>query len=145
MYLRQILVPLKSLRKKCSVFNVSPGRREPITLSTLRALVGNLSDNSSLQQWRTTWRTTISFYGFLRWNEVSNLLAQDLAWSKDSLTLSIKKSKTDQLAKGAAVTVKRTDQNNAVCPLNITRAYLAKLGYLDENCKLRSECRQASM
>ena len=34
MYLRHFLVPLKSLRKKCSVFNVSPGNDNAIQLVT---------------------------------------------------------------------------------------------------------------
>ena len=77
---------------------------------------------------RTVWRIFIEFFGLLRFNEVANLRYEDITWTPVGFDISIKKSKTDQHAKGDYVSISRND-NPVLCPVSLTVLYLKRLNY----------------
>ena len=84
------------------------------------------SPSCSLIFLRTIWRIFIEFFGLLRFNEVANLTYDDIIWHSDGFDLFIKKSKTDQHAKGDFVSfIKNCDPS--ICPIALTIFYFKKL------------------
>ena len=77
---------------------------------------------------RTGWRIFIEFFGLLRFNEVANLRYEDLIWTPIGFDILIKKSKTDQHAKGDYVSISR-HSNPVLCPVSLTLLYLKRLNY----------------
>ena len=84
------------------------------------------SPSCSLVFLRTIWRVCIEFYGLLRFNEVANLSFQDLVWNSNGFDLTIRKSKTDQHAKGDFVSIVR-NTNPVLCPVNLTLHYYKRM------------------
>ena len=72
-------------------------------------------------------------FGLLLFNEVANLTFQDLIWNPNGFDIFIRKSKTDQHAKGDYVSIVKNN-NHVICPVLITLHYLKKMsiksGYL---------------
>ena len=77
---------------------------------------------------RTIWRIFIEFFGLLRFNEVANLCYDDLIWTTIGFDIFIKKSKTDQHAKGDYVSISR-HSNPVLCSVSLTLLYLKRLNY----------------
>ena len=105
-------------------------RRTPMSTDILSALNADLykDKNASLQKWRTVWRMNVAFYALLRWSEVSKLRWSDLSFHEGKMRIRIRRSKTDQCADGATVTVADND-NKAECPVRLTQLFYRKLGY----------------
>ena len=74
---------------------------------------------------RTIWRIFIEFFGLLRFNEVANLHFEDLTWTSIGFDLFIRKSKTDQHAKGDFVSLSR-NFNDLLCPISLTMLYFKR-------------------
>ena len=77
---------------------------------------------------RTVWRIFIEFFGLLRFNEVANLRYDDLVWTHIGFNILIRKSKTDQHAKGDYISISR-NINDILCPVSLTLLYLKRLNY----------------
>ena len=77
---------------------------------------------------RTVWRIFIEFFGLLRFNEVANLTFDDITWTEVGFDLSIKKSKTDQHAKGDYVSISK-NSDPLLCPVALTKLYFRRLNY----------------
>ena len=84
------------------------------------------SPSCSLVFLRTIWRVFIQFFGLLRFNEVASLTFHDLSWNENGFDIHIKKSKTDQHAKGDYVSICKND-NHAICPVLLTLHYFKKM------------------
>ena len=84
------------------------------------------SSSCSLVNLRTIWRVFIEFFGLLRFNEVANLTFQDLSWNPNGFDIFIKKSKTDQHAKGDFVSIVKNN-NPVICPVLLTLHYLKRM------------------
>ena len=106
------------------------------------------SSSCSLVNLRTVWRIFIEFFGLLRFNEVANLTFQELLWNPSGFDLFIKKSKTDQHAKGDYVSIVR-NTNHVICPVLLTLHYLKKMriksGYLLPTIKGKVFCNNAPL
>ena len=80
-----------------------------------------------LQEWRTVARMCLAYYAGCRWSDATNLRISHLAFDREGVTVTIPKSKTDQLAKGAQVFIKYAD--HPACPVILLQDYIAKLRY----------------
>ena len=100
-------------------------------LSSLSAKV--YSPSCSLVFLRTVWRIFIEFFGLLRFNEVANLKFDDVFWTPIGFDLFIRKSKTDQHAKGDYVSIS-CNSDPTLCPVSLTKLYFKRInctgGYL---------------
>ena len=68
---------------------------------------------------RTVWRIFIEFFGLLRFSEVANLRFEDISWTSIGFDISIKRSKTDQHARGTFVSISR-NSDPLLCPVSLT-------------------------
>ena len=77
------------------------------------------SDSSTLKDLRLLAMCSSSYSGFLRYDELSNLKANNLTFSEDYLDIFVEKSKTDCYSNGKNVLI--TKSNNQYCPVSIFR------------------------
>lgn len=112
--------------------------RVPITTDILTRMVDEylLSDledgtTKNLLHWRTIWRVFMEFFGFLRWAEVKELRTADLTFTESHLRINVRRSKTDQVGRGAQVLVQREvdKSQHMYCPVHITEEYVKRLQY----------------
>ena len=71
------------------------------------------------------WRIFIEVFGLLHFNEVANLHFDDISWTPIGFDLIIRKSKTDQHAKGSFVSISR-NSNSLLCPVSLTLLYFKR-------------------
>ena len=83
-------------------------KKEPITATMLTALVSSLGPVPSLGDVRLVAISLLAFAAFLRYDEISKLRCCDITFSGESMTISIRASKTDQYHQGDKVVVART-------------------------------------
>ena len=77
---------------------------------------------------RTVWRIFIEFFSLLRFNKVANLRFDDFSWTPVGFDLHIRRSKTNQHAKGNFVSVSK-NSNPLLCPVSLTLLYFKRLHY----------------
>lgn len=83
----------------------------------------------------------VAFFGFLRASELLALKCSDIAFTSDSMTLFVRKSKTDQMALGSTIAVARQDVRSS-CPVALAERYVAERqvfvdhnrGFADAEC-----------
>ena len=91
--------------------------RKIISLQHLRTFgTYAFSDQVTFVRIRTIWRIFMQFFALLRFNDVASLTFDDLIWTPSGLDLLIKRSKTDQHAKGAIVSLNYNSDVN-LCPV----------------------------
>jgi len=66
----------------------------------------------------------LSYAGFLRYSEVSDMRASDIKWKRTHIEIFIEKSKTDIYRDGHWLLISKLD--SPICPLRILRRYLLK-------------------
>ena len=97
-----------------------------VTTEMLAAIVDDAEKSRSLADWRLATACVISYAAFLRFNELIHIRAVDVKFNDEFMSISIPKSKTDQLRKGEKVVVART--SSKLCPVNILQRYMAYAG-----------------
>ena len=108
--------------KRVSANFVSSKKRLPICPEHLHALVQRFAGvNASLSDIRDVCLCLVSFAGFLRFNEASNIRWCDIDFKDTYFSLYIPRSKTDQYGSGSTRVVART--GNPTCPFNMLRRY----------------------
>lgn len=121
---------MKSIRRN---FSKPSSSVEPLNLDHLLRLnqhVYEMALGEDLQVWRTVWRLNMEFYSLCRFSEINGLTTEDVKIvqsEKPMIVLSIKKSKTDQLQKGAVKNLYTVEKNILLCPVRLTRKYLERL------------------
>ena len=70
----------------------------------------------------------MEFFGLLHFNEVAPLTFNDIVWINTGLHFIIRRSKTDQHAKGSWVSIS-CNEDPKICPVALSRLYLRHLGY----------------
>ena len=78
--------------------------------------------NRTLKDLRILAMFAISYTGFLRYNELSNIKANNMIFYEDYVNIFIVKNKTDCHRNGKNVVISKLD--SLQCPLNILRCYL---------------------
>ena len=100
---KQTLAGAKRILAKTTV------KKEPITADILQLLVDRFGgEEASLSDIQTLAICLISFAGFFRFDEISNLRESDVIFFDDHLEIYIESSKTDQYRDGAWVVIART-------------------------------------
>ena len=98
-------------------------KKQPITTSMLSSLVAKCGGkDASLSDVRTLAICLVSFAGFLRFDELSNLRESDVSYYDDHMELYIESSKTDQYRDGAWVVIAKT--YTELCPVQMLRRYM---------------------
>lgn len=69
---------------------------------------------------------SVSYAGFLRCDELSNLKANNLTFREDYLDIFVEKSKTDCYRNGKNVLIAKL--NNQYCPVSILQCYISLAG-----------------
>jgi integrase len=108
-----------SKRKLCRPIK----KNKPITPEEMIQLFKSLNtENRTLKDLRVLAMLAISYTGFLRYNELSNIKANNITFYEDYVNIVIVKSKTDCYRNGKNVVISKLD--SLQCPLNILRCYL---------------------
>ena len=95
--------------------------KEVISAENVVKIIGSL-DLDSVFQLRTAAMIILSFAGFLRFDDLTNLKFADLFFKESHLELRIRSSKTDQLRQGDVLVIAKT--NSVACPYNILSKYV---------------------
>lgn len=122
---RGALRVLKSRRRELAEDGRRTKQAPPITIETLRVLVAACPADA-LAGLRDRCVLVLGFTLFARRSEVAALNIADVSFADDGLDVVIRKSKTDQEAKGVTVFIpagERTDTN----PVRVVRAWLDAL------------------
>ncbi|XP_054841847.1 integrase/recombinase xerD homolog [Eublepharis macularius] len=110
-------------------------RRRPISLSILRRLLGVLPDccRSPFEARLFHTAFTLAFFGALRVGELvagsrddpsgRALSFSDVSWSPKQVSITIRRSKTDQRGRGVTLCL-RASRRGSVCPVRAVGAYL---------------------
>ena len=121
---KSITRALEGAKRSCGRPSVSV---KIFTVDHLFLLASQAYDSTcSLVLLRTIWRIFMEFFGLLRFNEVANLKYDDITWNSNGFDVFIKKSKTDQHAKGDFVSICK-HKNPIICPVSLTLYYFKRL------------------
>ena len=98
-------------------------KKEPITSDLLLRLVSSYSYTRKLTSYssRTLALCLVSFAGFLRYDEISDLKCHDVEIKNEYMLIFIESSKTNQYRDGAWLPISRT--NNSTCPVANLKKY----------------------
>ncbi|XP_068684808.1 tyrosine recombinase EUBREC_2677-like [Montipora foliosa] len=98
-------------------------RKEPLDAQHLKHLAAetNLED---ILQLRNLVMFILAFSGFLRSSELCVIRSRDVQFNEGYLTISIEKSKTDQLREGRSVVI--AESSSITCPCSVLRLYMYK-------------------
>ncbi|KAK3091197.1 hypothetical protein FSP39_017889 [Pinctada imbricata] len=100
-------------------------RKEPISAQHMSLLVDKFgNEKCSLYDLRTTTMCLLSYAGFLRFSELSNLRMCDVNFFQTHVTLYIVKSKTDKYKAGSTVCISKTGLST--CPVSMLSKYIEK-------------------
>jgi integrase len=95
--------------------------KEPVEACDLIKCVG-MADLNDLKQLRTVTLMVVSFMGFLRFDEVSQLRWSDIEFKEGYVSIAIRKSKTDQLREGGRVLIAQA--SSKACAVLLLGKYL---------------------
>ena len=116
--------------KRLSGYTENP--KIPLSSSDLKRAFQYLdSVEINLTNWRLITILAVSFMGFLRFGELSNLKRSDFILHNTHMSIFIKKSKTDIYRKGHWLHLAKLNSN--LCPLDLTKRYFVLAG-IDEQC-----------
>jgi len=98
-------------------------KKKPLSSTMLKQIIDRYAgDGASLKDLRVAAICSIGFAGFLRYNELSNLKPEHIAFHKDFIKIFIPKSKTDIYREGNYVYISRTQTK--YCPVLIIEKYM---------------------
>lgn len=97
-------------------------RTEPLEVVHLQKLA-SITDFQDLLQVRNLTKLVLSFSGFLRSSEVLALHNDDIKFDDSHITLSIERSKTDQLREGRNVIIAKS--GSPLCPVVLLKQYVS--------------------
>jgi len=99
-------------------------KKSPFTARMLQAIAQDARKRNTLASLRLGAACLLSFAGFLRFDELSNINVCDITVGSEFLTLRIPRSKTDQLRQGDEVIIARSGLDT--CPVAMLEAYMQK-------------------
>lgn len=121
---------MRSIRRHLSRPRQPVAPLGPDHLLKINTHLHQLGPSASLETWRTIWRANIQYYSACRFSEINGLTHSELKIHTQPLphlTLHIKKSKTDQNGEGFIKHVYPVTSQPLLCPLRLTKLYLARL------------------
>ena len=106
----------------------------PIRPRHLKRLVLRFGCSNNLLHLRVVAVALISYAGFLRYDEVSQIRRSDIQFESSYLKIFLPSSKTDQEADGETVYIAYTGRST--CPGKALKRYLSRAGIADEDQRL---------
>ena len=100
-------------------------KKKPITVDMFTSIVADAEQSGSLADLRLATASLISYAGFLCFDELIQIKAQEIQYPK-SVVISIPRSKTDQLRNDAEVVITRT--GSQLCPVRSLEKYMSQAG-----------------
>ena len=97
-------------------------KKKPINVEMLAAIVADAEQSNSLADLRLATACLLSYAGFLRFDELVQIKAQEIQITDSFMIVSIPRSKTDQLRSGKEVVIART--GSQLCPVKALERYL---------------------
>ncbi|XP_033731784.1 uncharacterized protein LOC117321479 [Pecten maximus] len=97
-------------------------KKDSVTSGILIRLCDIFSESSDLLVVRDLTMILLSFSGFLRYNELSNLHCSDVKLSESYFTLVVRKSKTDQYRFGSEIVISKGE--TTACPYDMLMKYI---------------------
>jgi hypothetical protein len=98
-------------------------RSRPMTLEILEEAASLLVDHEDLRTWRTVWRMHVSFFCFLRWDDLKRLTKGDVTHDSNEegpfYILHLKYGKSNQLNQPTSRIV--TSTGGISCPYALTK------------------------
>src|SRR5277367_4001382 len=116
---------LKGIRRS---LGTAPAQKAPALTDDIRAMIGVADDG--LIGLRDRALILLGFAGAFRRSEVVGLDVADLAFGKDGLTVTLRRSKTDQAGEGRKIGVPY-GSNPDTCPVRVLQAWLEATGITD--------------
>jgi integrase len=104
---------------------VAPRKVEAATTEILRDAVRQLAQRDTSAAWRDRAVLLLGFAAALRRSEVAALRLADIAFSRDGLVLTLRRSKTDQEAAGHEIGIPQ-GQHELTCPVRTLRAWIER-------------------
>ena len=104
-----------------------PKPKDPLTPEILASAIHLVRSNGRLQEWRTVARMCFAFYAGCRWSDTVALRISHLQFDSDGLSITIPKSKTDQLGRGETVYIQFA--MHPACPVSLIQDYIERLLY----------------
>ena len=89
-----------------------------------------MPESRSLADWRLPAACVVSYAAFLRFDKLVHIRAVDVKFYDEFMSISIPKSKTDQLRKGDEVVARTCSK---LCPVSILQKYMAFAGIHSED------------
>jgi integrase len=97
-------------------------KKEPITSDIIISLCDTYSAETDILIVRDLCMIVLCYSGFLRFDEVSNLRCNDIAFFAEHFSIQIRKSKTDVYRSGKEIVINKG--STSACPYNVLKRYL---------------------
>ena len=102
-------------------------KKTPITADIIKQIIDKYATpGSNLKDLRIATICTVGFAGFLRFNQISNILLTHLTFVGGYMSIFIPRSKTDIYREGNIVYINRL--HNKYCPVNLVIRYIETAG-----------------
>ena len=101
-------------------------KKDVFSPDVIKSLFDKYEDSNDLLVLRDLAIIIVSFTGFLRYDEMSNIKCCDVTFMNDHVKIIITKSKTDQYRDGNEILLSRI--NSSACPVKALKKYLSLSG-----------------
>ena len=101
-----------------------PVRKAHATLGLVKDIICMASASNQLIDLRLATMSALSFSGFLRFNDISNIRVGDISLTPEKLELLLRKSKTDVYSQGQSIVIARSGKTT--CPVALLEDYLRR-------------------
>ena len=107
-------------------------KKTPLSANIVKRIIDSYAGpQCSLKHLRIATICTLGFAGFLRYNELCNILPSHLNFYDTYMTIFIPRSKTDVYREGNIVNVNSVDSK--YCPVNLVKKYMTAAGISSES------------
>jgi site-specific recombinase XerC len=113
---------MKGIRR---TLGTAPAQKAPALTDDIRAMID--ATDAGLIGARDRALILLGFAGAFRWSELVGLDAADCAFGKDGLTVTLRRSKTDQIGAGRKVGIPH-GSNPETCPVRTMQAWTEQAG-----------------
>ena len=96
-------------------------RKQPLEAKHIKAIITEFGDGN-LGQLQMATPITLGFSAFLRWDDLSKLERQDIAFEKDHMKIFLVKRKNDQYREGSWIFVARSGK--LTCPVKLLEKFM---------------------
>ena len=118
---------IKQIREGAKRILARPaGRKTPLEADLVERLIERLEKGNLLQLQLAVF-IALGFYGFLRWDDLSNLTVDRLQFESSHLAVFLERRKNNQFREGSWVMFARSKTNP--CPVHVVHCFIAQGGH----------------